>query len=712
MKWNKIFCWFKILLAGFCCVALVTACNEDEPDTNQLSGGEVTLKSFGPSPIARGAELRIIGTLLDKVQSVSFAGATNPVTVTAITKVNSTEIRVIVPQEAVPGIITLTAGGKEIRSLTKLGFSEPIAITGISPTAIKANNVLKIEGEYLNLIKEIIFADDVHVLQKDFKSQSRQTIEVIVPLAAQTGKLIVSNGADLVPEGAEPGIPTWVYSETALNVTLPAISQLAPQPVKPGTALTITGTDFDLVESLKFGKSEILVSDFTVNDAKTQITVTVPEETESGNVKLVAFSEVEVNRTLTLTAPAITTIAPNPAKNGENITITGTHLDLVTTVAFAGNATGEIQAQSETEITVTVPAAAVDGDVVLNTHSGQTAGKALTLVKPVISGITPLSLTAGGDITIKGSHLDLVSEVIFKSGSGVIATPVNPVSDVSLTVQTPYPATDGKITLKTVNGATIDSEQSLDITAATLPVVTGMPLSVKPGALLALNGLNLETVTAISFVYSNETIHTTKFLPDATGENLQVYAPAKTGDVEVRLHAGDVYVGYPLIIGTTDPITDANHVFFDFDGKNSWWGSFGAVESDADLSLTGNYFRINGELTGGWIDFFWRNGGDILNYAAGVTVDDWVIKIDVNVLGATTPPFKFRLNGSDGDFWAVFGGLSNRGGWYTVTIPLSDFVDGSKTLTDISSIDSDFGLALDGEGATNICIDNVRFEPK
>jgi hypothetical protein len=161
-----------------------------------------------------------------------------------------------------------------------------------------------------------------------------------------------------------------------------------------------------------------------------------------------------------------------------------------------------------------------------------------------------------------------------------------------------------------------------------------------------------------------------------------------------------------------DPVKDPSYVFFNFDGRNSWWGGNGKIENDPELSLDGsNYFRINGNLTGSWIDFFWRNGKD--NFKTdGVTIAGWVVKMDVNVLGPTTPPFKYRFKGSDGDFWATFGGLENKGGWYTVTVPLTDFYDGGTQIPNVQNINEDFGLALAGQGETNICIDNVRFEPK
>lgn len=343
-----------------------------------------TLKVFGPSPALRGGQLEFIGTNLDQVTSVILP---DNIEVTDITVVTTGKIVVTIPQETKPGYVTLKTPKGDLKTITKLSFSEPISVESISPVSVKAGNKLTITGDYLYLIKEVIFNDGIVVESKDFISQSRKKIEVTVPLAAQTGKVIISNGEE---------IPILVYIDQPITVTLPAITGLNPVPVRPGGNLTITGTDLYLVKSLVFAGNK-KVDAFTFNEDKTAITATLPDDVQEGTLKLVTYSglEVESGVVLKLVAPEITAISPNPVKNGKNLTITGTNLDLATSVVFGGEKTGTIASQSSTSIMVEVPMEATEGIVTLNTKSGKTAESAnLKFVKPKINTVSPLALMA------------------------------------------------------------------------------------------------------------------------------------------------------------------------------------------------------------------------------------------------------------------------------------------------------------------------------
>lgn len=686
---------FFLFVGGLC----FTSCGKDDDKVADL----VRLEVFGPSPILRGGELRFIGSNLSKVTAIILPGGQE---ITDITEVSAEEIRITIPQDATSGYITLRSPEGDITTKTPLTFSEPISISKVSPAAVKAGDLLTIEGEYLNLIAEVIFEQGVVVSSADFNSTSRKKIELKVPKEAQSGKISLSNGAE---------IPIIIYSEAELVVALPTLTAVAPNPVKPGAELIIKGTDFHLVKSILFA-DDISVDDFGIGASNTEITVNVPELVKEGPVKLVAFSGVEIESAqLELIGPAIETLTPNPVKNETVLEIKGTDLDLVTAVVFEGEVEGTIAEQTATRMKVVVPATAKDGAVTLQTASGKVAIAALSLVKPTLASLSPSTLVAGEEVTISGTHLDLVQHVIF--GGQQRVADVTAASATTLRVRVPMAALTGYVTLVTTNGTEIVSANQLNVSSPNVPVIVSMPSSAKPGELIQIEGSKLHLVESIYFPGN---VKATQYLSRSEA-SIQVYVPegSAKGSGTLRLVAfdGTEVVSPSINISGVDPVTDPSYVFFDFDSKGKWWGTYGNIENNAGLSLDGSsYYRINENLPSGWVDFFWRNGANDLR-TEGVTVAGWVIKMDVNVLGGTTQEFKFRLNGTDGDYWAIIPPFQNRGGWYTVTIPLTSFKDGdgtgSNTLPNVQNINADFGLATNGAaGAVNICIDNIRFERK
>lgn len=698
-KTYKLSALWMMSLMLFSCLSFTACDNGDDEDTNQYTGG-VKLNVFGPSPVARGGELRFLGSGMNQVTGIVIPGCDE---IKDIKVVSNTEIRVTVPETAEPGFVVLKTSKGEITTLTKLTFTEPISIESISPAALKAGEVLTIKGEYLNLIQEIIFQEGVVVTE--FVSQSRQEIKVIVPVEAAPGKIIISDGAE---------IPNWIYSEEDLAVTQPTITSIAPNPLKVGQDLTITGSDFDLVAKVILPGGEEIV----IEDASDKIVVPTKATTQEGKVILVAKSGVKVESTeLVLIKPEITALSATVVKNNGTFKVTGKNLDLVSEVLFENATVTEFVDQSATSLELLLPAMATDGKFVLKTASEtEVEGGALTFMKPEVTKFSATEIKAKEDLTLTGKNLDLITKVTFGSVDGTIVTQ----SDVSLTVTVPVGATNGVLALTTLNGTIVKTSQSIKINV-TLPNITSIK-SAGPGNLITIEGTELSLIRTI-------------YLADQNGDySIKVTDYGVKSDTKVEFyHVKEAAAGYikPMMVtiegdeglmpevycGATDPVQDVSYVFFDFDTKGSWWGSYGSVENDPSLSLDGsNYFRINQDLPSGWADFFWRNGKSDFK-TDGVTVDGWVIKMDVNVLGEDTQAFKFRLNGTDGDFWAIIPSFKKGGGWYTVTIPLTDFLDdggiGTKHLPNVDNINADFGLATNGDaGFVNMCIDNIRFEKK
>lgn len=700
---NRPYKFLTFLCAGFLAIALLfSACKKDE----EASTG-VELLSFGPSPALRGGELRIIGNNLDRVAAVVLPDNVN---VTSFNSRTAELITLTIPEETVEGYIILKTPDGDLRSISRLTISEPIVLASFSPEKARPGDVLTITGDYLNLIRAVIFSSDVAVGDTLFVSQAKEKIEVKVPDAAQTGLISISNGEE---------IPIIVESENELEVTVPKALTLSPNPVKAGTVLTIEGTDLDLARQVGFeGASPVTAF---ISQSADKIELNVPATAHDGPILLIpgSFVEVPSAEPLIMVVPEITDISPNPVKNGQNVTVTGLNLDLVTRVTFGGNKAGAILGGgTATEITVKVPISATEDVVHFRTAAEKEVASAevLQLVKPVITGISPAEARFGDEITIEGNDLDLVKSVLFSGVEEEI--PVNNALPDMATVDVPVGALTGPITVVTINGSQVSSGFDFNILLATNAVITSMPAMAAPGDMIDIVGEHLDELNEV--IFPGEVPATMFGLKTAT--LIQVFVPIGTatglGNIKFITFDGEEFFSPPINIQGVDPVDDPALVFFNFDGLDSWWGDTGGIENDPSLSLDGsNYFRVNASLSG-WTGFFWRNGSD--NFPGdivGANIGDYALKFDINVLEPITGgEFAWRLKGSDGDFWRPWKPWEATGsymtdGWVTVTIPLTEFSDGGSPIPNLANITEDFGLAFNnGDSYVDVCIDNVRFE--
>lgn len=697
---------FLLTLLGAISVSgLLSSCSKDD----DKGGDKIELFSYGPMPIARGAELRFIGNNLDKVTQIVLPGDITIAT-SEFTKRTADLLAITVPQNAVEGFVVLKTPEGDITTKTAMGFSEPISITAFTPDAIKPGAELIITGDYLNLVGEVIFTNRIAVDSSDFVSKSRTEIKVIVPAEAQTGKLAISNGAD---------DPIIVYSESVLSVVLPAFAAeaaLSPATVKAGTTLTITGTNLDLTKEVAFGNDK-KVTEF-ISQSATKIEVIVPIDAKDGKVIIIPASKVAVAsaNVLAMVKPTLS-VAPATVKNGGVLTVTGTNLDLITTVTFGGSKVGAIVAGgTSTTIEVNIPEDAIDGTVAFSTKStDDVISGALTFVKPVFSSFSPTTCKANNDITITGDDLDLVKEVIFEGGvKGAIGTRTL----TQMVVTVPVGAKDGNIQIIAQNGESVTSVGQLTV-PTNLPVITSFTeVKAAPGKILTINGSNLLLVKEL--VFPGDLTATAYGLK--SDSKVEVYVPSQVapgiGKILMVTYEGEQGYTPEIFMGSVDPVVTPALCYFNFDGKNSWWGN--AINSgpmtDAAASADGSTFwNINGTSgTGGWDGLFFRNGSNDFS-VAGVTVSGWAVRFDINVRETISSGIlKVRLGSYFYEFkpWDGVSGGYKTNGWVTVTCPLTGFYDGSTQLSNPSDGGAEFGMAWSSTTAVdvNMGIDNVRFE--
>lgn len=482
MKTNKLSVLFlagALLMTG---VSFTSCLKGDDVDTNQYTGG-ISLNVFGPSPVARGGELRFLGSGMDQVTAVWIPGSGD---VTDIRVISDTEIRITVPQDAEPGQLVLRTPQGDITTQTELTFTEPISIDELSPLSVLPGDELTIKGDYLNLINEVIFADNVTVSAEDFVAHDRKTIRLTVPQEAQSGQVILSDGAEL---------PNLIYSEEELTVVLPAVETVAElQHAKPGDRISVDGSHLDLVK-------EVLMPDGTAVEFALEgdhtLSFVLPANASDGEIVMVPASEVKVVIAhLTMAVPSKVVASPaSGIRGGDEILLTGSSLDLVVDLSFPGVDEKVLPAaQSENELRVVVPEKAQSGQLVLNTGSGKQVSVAIETLKPQVDSYLPAEVPAGEALLIKGQNLDLVASVTFAGGQTVEVTA--PAAD-ELQVSVPMEAESGNVTLNMHNGEMVEGLW-LNVSKPQCCYVMELPEKVEAGALLELevaNGDKLQHVT-------------------------------------------------------------------------------------------------------------------------------------------------------------------------------------------------------------------------
>ena len=505
-----------------------TSCKKEEEKE------KLELLSYGPMPVARGAELRFIGTRLDEVTSIVIPDGIE-ITKAEFTSHSTSLITLTVPQNAVEGLVVLKTASGDITTKTPIGFSEPISIESFSPETIKPGSVLTITGDYLNLIHEVIFTDRVAANDTavKFVSQSRKELKVVVPSEAQTGKIAISNGAE---------DPIIVYSESELKVTLPALTSLSPKPVKSGTELTVTGTDLDLVVSVTFGGDLTVDSSAFNSQSVTEIKVTVPGNAEDGKIGLTTASGIIITSAddLVMVSPTVS-LSPTTIKNGDTLTVTGTDLDLINAVTFENGSEGTIEdGGTETAIKLLVPITATSGEVTFYTVNNKTvSGGSISIIEPTIKAITPDTVAAGSDITITGTDLDLVVSVTFGGDQTVDVTPE---SDTSITVTVPTTAETGVLTLTLVNGETVTTN-SITVDKPLfcyIPVLPSETDTIKEGELFIVEVSNEDKLTDVQVngVSVQYILNGTKLyilVPENTSGTTEFTLISSNGDITYEL---------------------------------------------------------------------------------------------------------------------------------------------------------------------------------
>lgn len=488
---NKSFLWLVLLL--ICSTFAFTSCDRDDLNTDQY-GNEISVLSYGPNPVLRGGVLTFKGANLDQITEIDLPGAEAITSINVVTSGKNSEINIEVPAEKCePGIVTLkTAKNGEIKTLTPITYIENLKFTGFYVGENKENlvgnvgDVLTIEGDYLNNITSVIFANGATMDAENFKSQTRYQIQLVIPAEAGEGRFQISDGNN------------YMYSEGALSINAPEIdanNAIGKSLIKAGETEVLRGTSLDQIASIELNGATVEAADFKSQTAS-EITFVISSKVADGEITAVTKSGIRISfGEITTVVPSQLVATPFPIKNGAELTITGKDMDLITGIAFPNAKESKLNKVETTKVTSTVPEDAQEGDITLSLDNGKTVTVAYTLVKPTVASCTPAAITAGEKTIIKGTDLDLVKSVTFPGDveQTVEKFAAQNANAIAVTVPAACAGTGFKLNLK--NGTTINIDGQLSIKAATDPAIASVtPGEAIAGSTITITGKNFQNI--------------------------------------------------------------------------------------------------------------------------------------------------------------------------------------------------------------------------
>ena len=694
---------YSILLALCSFIGLVS-CTREEISTDQFSDDAVVFGAFAPNPVVRGAELRIMGSNLDKIVEVQIPGSEPITEIEVVSSGRVSEIRVVTPaagaeDASVTGPVVITDNaGNTYQSMAELTFTEGIVLDSFSPANAMPGDEVTVKGDYLYNVQQIVLNNGVYVTGEQITAKSRRELKFIVPSNAVTGPVTIGDvDENNNPEGL---IPNNVPSKEELVIGDPTIKAADRGMLKAGAEITVQGTYLDMITKAAFrvtaadGTATDTEVDFVLAEDNKSVKVVLPASVVEGEVVLTSFAGKEFK------AGAYTTVVPTNVaikaesryKAGLNAVVTGKDLDLVTGASLAGTALE--YAFADNKITFSIPAAAVDGTVVLSLANGKSVEtEAIELVKPVITEMTPLELYAGDEnITVKGDDLDLVvaatlggrdAEFEYANGEVIVKTALTSVS--------------GKVALTLENGVTVESADEVKVNYHSLVIVTEMPAMQHIGQEVVLKGSNFSLVENIFIGETKVTQYSLR-----TDEEVRFLMPwCKAGMYNLNFH---------LFSGDVETVATQIEVGLELDIKTIW-------EGEAYLNWSGMT-----DLSWGGYDFSTVKPGTVLT--AYFTLDEaqtyWQVRFG-NGSWASIPSgleaapgegnipmtpgttyYAIKLTAADIDMLVNQGGLVMTGANYTLTkLTLTSEISQEATIWEGEADPQGYAVNLELGGADN-----------
>lgn len=316
------------------------------------------------------------------------------------------------------------------------------------------------------------------VAATDYVSWAMTQIVVKIPYGAADGRIGVKIDG------------TTVYSDASnlINYNEPAITTLAPtEDWVAHNYVTITGTDFGPAPDagggqtyVYFGSTQAQNSDIDLPAwTTTQIKCKVPAAATGKTVQVkVVVAGNNSNQKSFVILPHIDSLSSTSGQTGSNTTLNGTNFggSQNTGSVTVNGVTASVSSWSNTAVTISIPANAIDGDVVLHRDDSKDTNGIGFDVIPTFTSFSPTRRVAGEQVTINGTGFGAArgsSKVTF-DGLPVDVSNYVTWTATQLIVEVPAGAKSGTITVKIVD-ASVGSNQDSATSASNVKIILPPP---------------------------------------------------------------------------------------------------------------------------------------------------------------------------------------------------------------------------------------------
>jgi hypothetical protein len=487
----------------------------------------------GMGGVNGGGSVTISGQNLNGATSVKFGNTP----ATSFTVISNTLLTAIVPPGALGtvDVTVLNAHGTSSASFgSQFTYQGAPTVTSVSPTSgpTVGQVSVTITGTNFNGVTAVKFGN---VTLQSFFQFDDTHIEAVSPPGA-TGAVDVTV---VTPAG------TSAVSANSQFTYLPLASISSSTPTAGlaagGTTVVITGINFANATSVKFGETN--AASFVV-DSPTQITAVTPPGIVDTSAEIIITTPIGVSVNGSFfnysAPPTVTNVSPNNGTNagGTFVTITGTHLDIVTSVKFGTQNAPQFFLGDSTSLVAVSPAGALGSvDITVTSPLGTSvisaADQFTYLPIPAVLTISPNVGAVGGGTQVTITGVNLANPTSVKFGDWPAASIVSS-SPTQIVVISP-PGVSGSIVyieVATAQGNSVSTGSEL-FSYQGIPAVTSVsPTTIggSGGQSVFISGSNFSGATAVMFGTAPA-----QSFGVISNNQIQAFSPPGSGTVHVTV---------------------------------------------------------------------------------------------------------------------------------------------------------------------------------